>query len=158
MKTLRITEILCGLALIGLFFQPYILIANVPVAGHEINRRVGTTYRLVSKISKKTDVTVAYQYAPLIYSIPFFAAVVAMQSLRRGAVAPWAFAASAIVLGAVAGLNEKILGMPPMLVHIGPGAYLSLIPAALLWAAGISRVALRHTPGLESSPSLPDAA
>ena len=158
MKTLRITEILCGLALIGLFFQPYIVIAGVPVAGHEINKRVSTTYRLVSKISKKTDVTLAYQYAPLIYSIPFFAAVVAMQSVRRRAVAPWALAASAIALGAVAGLNEKVLGMPPLLVHIGPGAYLSLLPAALLWAAGVSRIALHHTPGLETTSSLPTAA
>jgi len=155
MKTLRITEILCGLALIGLFFQPYLRIGPVAIAGHEINKRVSTTYNIVSRISKKTDVTVAYQYAPFIYSIPFFAAVVAMQAVRRRAVAPWALAAGAIALGAVAGLNDKILGMP--LVRMGPGAYLSLLPAGLLWATGIARITLHYTPGLlpPPSPNLP---
>jgi hypothetical protein len=155
MKTLRITEILCGLTLIGLFFQPYLRIGPVGVAGHEINKRVSTTYNIVSRISKKTDVTVAYQYAPLIYSIPFFAAIVAMQAVRGGTVAPWALAAAAIALGAVTGLNEKILGMP--LVRIGPGAYLSLIPAGVLWAAGVARAALHHTPSLATSPDPPPA-
>jgi hypothetical protein len=156
MKTLRVTEILCGLALIGLFFQPYIRIAGVPVAGHEINKRVTTTYRIVSKISKKTDVTIAYQYAPLIYSIPFFAAIAAMQSVRGRAVAPWNLLTAAIAMGAVAGLNEKIFAMP--LVQMGRGAYLSLLPAGLLWAAGIARIALHHTPGHTHAPSLPGAA
>jgi hypothetical protein len=152
MKTLRITEILCGLTLIGLFFQPYLHIGVVSIAGHEINKRVSTTYRIVSKISKKTDVTIAYQYAPLIYSIPFFAAIVAMQSVRGRAVAPWALTAGAIALGAVAGLNEKTLGMP--LVRMGYGAYLSLIPAGLLWAVGVARTALHYTPGL--APPAPE--
>jgi hypothetical protein len=150
MKALRIAEIVCSVLLFGLFFRPYFQIGRVSIPGHKIGGHIDTTHRLVSMVGKRADLDLAHEVAPVLYGIPLLAAAVAVCAARGRTVAGWDLAAAALSLAVVCNLQYQLIDMK--LVRLGYGALLSLLPAAMLWAAGIARCAIHYTPGWNEAP------